>query len=294
MTVVVDSHENVLVPPFGGAMDYLGYSGIYREVRLEVLNREHITDIEIQTPNPIHENTVVLNISLSTDFGMLEINVSSQELNVVTTKVKVQAATMQVKIDIGQKNLWDCDDPYLYTVDVKLRQNEQVIDGLKKRFGFREAIFKADGFYLNGKKMKLIGLNRHQSYPYIGYAMPQSVQNEDADILKNELGCNMVRTSHYPQSTHFLNRCDEIGLLVMEEIPGWQHIGAEEWQELTLLAVREMIIRDRHHPSIILWGVRINESPDHHELYTKTNALASELDSTRPTGGVRYFATVNF
>ena len=294
MTVVVDSHENVLVPPFGGAMDYLGYSGIYREVHLEVLNREHIIDIEIQTPNPIHENTVVLNINLSSDFGMLEINVSNPDLNVVTTKVKVQAATMQVKIDIGQKNLWDCDDPYLYTADVKLRQNEQVIDGLKKRFGFREALFKADGFYLNGKKIKLIGLNRHQSYPYVGYAMPQSMQNEDADILKNDLGCNIVRTSHYPQSIHFLNRCDEIGLLVMEEIPGWQHIGAEEWQELTLLAVREMIIRDRHHPSIVLWGVRINESPDHHELYTKTNALAHELDSTRPTGGVRYLSNSEF
>lgn len=79
--------------------------------------------------------------------------------------------------------------------------------------------------------MKLIGLNRHQSWPYAGYAMPRRIQRKDAQILKEELGCNMVRTSHYPQSRHFLDACDELGLLVMEEIPGWQHIGDEAWKE---------------------------------------------------------------
>ena len=72
--------------------------------------------------------------------------------------------------------------------------------------------FLQDGFYLNGKKVKLRGLNRHQSYPYVGYAMPESMQKRDADILKNELGVNAVRTSHYPQSRHFVERCDELGL----------------------------------------------------------------------------------
>ncbi len=135
--------------------------------------------------------------------------------------------------------------------------------------------------------IKIRGLNRHQSYPYVGYAMPSRVQRKDADILKYELGLNTVRTSHYPQSTHFLDRCDEIGLLVFEEIPGWQHIGNEEWKAVACENVREMIERDWNHPSIFLWGVRINESGDDHDFYAKSNAIARELDNTRQTGGVR-------
>ena len=125
---------------------------------------------------------------------------------------------------------------------------------LKPRFGLREAVFKNDGFYLNQKKIKLQGLNRHQSYPYVGYAMPKSLQIEDAEIIKYDLGCNIVRTSHYPQSVHFLNRCDEIGLLVFEEIPGWQHIGNDEWKKASLSNLDQMIERDRNHPAIVLWG----------------------------------------
>ena len=78
--------------------------------------------------------------------------------------------------------------------------------------------------YLNGKKIKIRGLNRHQSYPYVGYAMPENVQKADADLLKYKLGVNLVRTSHYPNSIHFLDRCDEIGLLVFTEMPSWQFL----------------------------------------------------------------------
>ena len=90
--------------------------------------------------------------------------------------------------------------------------------------------------------------------------MPARVQRKDADILRKNLHCNIVRTSHYPQSRHFLDRCDEIGLLVLEEIPGWQHIGDESWKQVAIDNVGRMIRRDWNHPSIILWGVRINES----------------------------------
>ena len=106
--------------------------------------------------------------------------------------------------------------------------------------------------------------------------------------------CNLVRTSHYPQSRHFLDRCDEIGLLVLEEIPGWQHIGDKAWQDIAVDNVGRMIRRDWNHPSIVLWGVRINESRDNHDFYTRTNALAHELDTTRQTGGIRYFQESEF
>ena len=118
--------------------------------------------------------------------------------------------------------------------------------------------------------------------------MGQRAQAKDADVMKDVLKCNLVRTSHYPQSTYFLDRCDEIGLLVFEEIPGWQHIGGQAWQDESVENVRRMVERDWNHPSIIIWGVRINESQDNHDFYTRTNAMARSLDSTRQTGGVRY------
>jgi beta-galactosidase len=117
--------------------------------------------------------------------------------------------------------------------------------------------------------------------------MPARVQARDASILRRELHCNIVRTSHYPQAPAFLDACDDLGLLVLEEIPGWQHIGDKEWQDLAVRNVGAMIRRDWNHPSIVLWGVRINESPDNHEFYTRTSELAHSLDDARQTGGIR-------
>ncbi len=111
----------------------------------------------------------------------------------------------------------------------------------------------------------------------------------DAEIMKHTLKCNVVRTSHYPQSTWFLDHCDRVGLLVFEEIPGWQHIGGEAWKQESIRNISRMIERDWNHPSIIIWGVRINEiagSP--HDFYAETNRIARELDPTRQTGGVRH------
>ena len=151
----------------------------------------------------------------------------------------------------------------------------------------RDARFTEKGFFLNGKHIKLRGLNlSHQTYPYVGAAMPARVQRRDALVLRKDLGINLVRTSHYPQSPHFLDACDEVGLLVLEEIPGWQFIGGPAWQDLAVKNVEDMIRRDWNHPSIVLWGVRINESPDNHDFYTRTNALAHKLDPSR--GDRRY------
>jgi len=119
--------------------------------------------------------------------------------------------------------LWELDSPALYVARVTLNTSAGS-DQHSTRFGFRTARFTTEGFFLNGKPLKIRGLNRHQSYPYVGYAMGQRAQAKDADVMKDVLKCNLVRTSHYPQSTYFLDRCDEIGLLVFEEIPGWQHM----------------------------------------------------------------------
>jgi len=182
--------------------------------------------------------------------------------------------------------LWDLDHPKLYDVAVRLGSDEYTT-----RIGFREAHFTPAGFRINGKPLKLRGLNRHQTFPYVGGAMPARVQRRDAQVLRQELHCNIARTSHYPNSRHFLDACDELGLLVFEEIPGWQHIGDRAWQDIAVANVGEMVRRDWNHASIVLWGVRINESPDNHDFYTRTNALAHSLDDSRQTGGVRTFAT---
>ena len=111
--------------------------------------------------------------------------------------------------------LWELERPKLYDVSVKLLEGERVVDEYQTRIGFREAKFTPDGFFLNGKHLKLRGLNRHQTYPFVGQAMPARVQRRDAWILRKELKCNIVRTSHYPQSPHFLDACDELGLMVL-------------------------------------------------------------------------------
>ncbi len=194
--------------------------------------------------------------------------------------------------NLGAIELWDVDNPRLYTIRIRYTdsnfENIRNFDHYETRIGFREAKFTPEGFYLNGKHLKLRGLNRHQTYPFVGNAMPARVQRRDAEIIKKELKCNIVRTSHYPQSTHFLDACDELGLLVFEEIPGWQHVGDKSWQDLSVQYVDEMIRRDWNHPSIILWGVRVNESGDNRDFYTRTNALAHQLDDSRQTGGVRF------
>jgi beta-galactosidase len=194
----------------------------------------------------------------------------------------VATATLR---DVGEIRLWDIDAPNLYDVVVTLLVDGAAVHRRSVRIGFREARFDVDGFFLNGRRVKLFGLNRHQIYPYTGMAMPARVQRRDAEILARDLGCNIVRCAHYPQSAEFLDACDELGLLVWQEPPGWQYVGDAAWQELVVRDVHDMIMRDRNRPSIVIWGVRVNESANFPDLYTRTKAVAYELDGSRPTSG---------
>ena len=295
LTVTVDGSENPEIPPFGGQIDYLTYAGIYREVWLRVTAPVFIRNAKVETPEILAERKAVRarielenpqNLPLS---GTLVATLRDSAGNTIaTTEAPVDGASIDVAFDgLTGISLWDLDNPALYTLAVTL-DTAHGQDEASFRFGFRSVEFTPEGFRLNGRPLKLRGLNRHQSFPYSGYAMGRSAQERDAEILKHELHLNIVRTSHYPQSHWFLDRCDELGLLVFEEIPGWQHIGGEAWKDESVENVRRMITRDWNHPSIVIWGVRINESQDDHDFYVRTNALAHELDTTRPTGGVRY------
>lgn len=299
IVVKLNTREDVNVPPFGFVIDYMTYGGIYRNVYLEVKNPDYIEDIFVKPgffPDTMAKDctgkgTLGAELTLHRENANRTVRISIKEDKTENYRILEEKAapTAKVEFNIPLEKVkgWYIKQPNLYRIKAEILEDAVVLDTKEVRCGFRKAEFLADGFYLNGEKLKIRGLNRHQSFPYVGYAMPKSMQILDADILKNELGVNAVRTSHYPQSQDFIDRCDEIGLLVFTEFPGWQHIGDAEWKEQALVNVKDMICQYRNHASIILWGVRINESVDDDAFYEKTNALAHKLDNTRQTGGVR-------
>ena len=303
LAVRVDALLHPDIPPCGRVMDYQTFGGIYRDVYLRVTPACFLDDLFIRTPQPLALRKTILATATVRNTRDTEVEgvVQLELLHVggrriatgPTAPCRVSAnGTAVVTLEwpnLTGLELWDLDAPQRYQARVTASERGRTLDQIETCFGFREATFTPEGpFLLNGRPIKLVGLNRHQTYPYIGAAAPARLQRRDADLLKFELGGNVMRTSHYPQSPHFLERCDEIGLLVFEEAPGWGHIGESAWKELFCRDVEAMIRRDRNHPAIILWGVRVNESGDDHDFYVRTNALARELDPSRPTGGVRW------
>jgi beta-galactosidase len=315
-----DSTERQDIPPFGNEVDYLTFGGIYREVALRIVPQVFISNIHARTRDVLTKPAVDVDVYLDRSpsssprelFLHAELRDGDKVIAKSSTPLHTPAPTIHYPADADQAMgalpynpakdgaaatltltpeekvaLWDLDAPKLYTVHVELHEEHTPIDKDSRRLGFREAKFTPGGFSLNGKIIQLHGLDRHQTFPWVGQAMPARPQRQDARILRYDCRCNIVRTSHYPQSRHFLDACDEIGLLVLEEIPGWQHIGDIAWQDIAVDNVRRMVTRDWNHPSIILWGVRINESDDNHDFYTRTNAMAHALDMTRQTGGIR-------
>ena len=304
LCVRLDSRENLNVPPFGYVIDYMTYGGIYRDVRLEVKEKVSLSDIFVHTAIDFRSSPVTAQITSEITLTESDENVTIRQYYMPKSTAVAQESwrllcEQTVSADVSCDKefsltatitaplLWDTEEANLYILKTQLYQDNTLLDETETTFGIREAVFKKDGFYLNGRKLRIRGLNRHQSFPYVGYAMPKSMQRLDADLLKKELGLNAVRTSHYPQSHYFLERCDELGLLVFTEFPGWQHIGDDSWKAQAVANAEDMIRQYRNHPSIILWGIRINESPDDDAFYEKTNAVAHKLDPSRPTGGVR-------
>jgi beta-galactosidase len=308
LAVDVDSSERPDIPPFGNRIDYLTFGGIYREVALRIVPATYIENIFAQSKNVLSEHPsldvecFIQRLGPSRHARTLEATLldGANAIAKCTQQVPASGATSEpVNYTLSFAplpgiQLWDIANPHLYSLRVRLLDGERTIDEDTRCIGFREARFTDHGFELNGKVIKLRGLDRHQTFPFVGQAMPARVQRRDAFILRTQLHCNIVRTSHYPQSRHFLDACDEYGLLVLEEIPGWQYIGDQVWQDLSVDNVSRMIRRDWNHPAIVLWGVRINESQDNHDFYTRTNALAHKLDPTRQTGGIRYFQESEF
>lgn len=311
VTVKLDSRESLDQPPFGYVIDYMTYGGLYRDVYLTLTEPESFNDIFLR-PSLDSAGRGILKADASfSDQALKAISEGRSELEIdldgrMVFRGKIDKAALKKGENLSKYleelrtedhfsfeikdldvNKWDIESPCLYKTDLILLTDGKISDARSFKAGFRNIEWKSDGFYLNGRKVKIRGLNRHQSYPYVGYAMPESMQREDARILKEELGVNTVRTSHYPQSQYFIDECDRLGLLVFTEIPGWQHIGEGAWKDQAVQNVCDMVRQYRNHPSIIIWGVRINESKDDDSFYERTNIVAHVLDPSRPTGGVR-------
>jgi beta-galactosidase len=310
LAVVVDARW-LDVPPDGAAtgapaVDYLEPGGIYRDVALRIVPAAHVSDVFAKPTNVLSASPgadVRLTIdapaaatgSVAVSAAVLD---SGQVIGSAAATVSLNpSGTTTVTVSVGGLSgitLWSPDTPKLYQVTATVVANG-VSHSLAVTIGFREATFATDGFHLNGQRLQIFGLNRHQLFPYSGMAASARLQRRDAEILRTELRCNMVRCSHYPQSPDFLDACDELGLMVWEEPPGWQYLGDAAFQAIVLQNVQDMVIRDRNRPSVIVWATRLNETANNTSLYAQTRALAESLDGTRQTSGaMSLYSTSNW
>jgi beta-galactosidase len=304
LAVQLDATFNLDVPPdrpapqLSTSVDFWQPGGIYRDVALRIVPQVYLADVFAKPVNVLDAAARQVVVEVTVDAGvrppagaqltavLLDGTraVASAQVPVAITGPGSATASMTLS-GLDGVTLWDIDNPKLYQVAVTLLVNGAPVHDRQVRIGFREASFAADGFYLNGRRVKLFGVNRHQFYPFAGGAMPARVQARDAEIIRRELNANMVRCSHYPQSGAFLDACDELGLLVWEEAPGWGYLGDAAWLAQASRDIADMIVRDRSHPSVIIWGARLNETGNNTAFYTATNELAHALDDSRPTAG---------
>ena len=163
---------------------------------------------------------------------------------------------------VKRPHLWSPEDPFLYRLEIEVKQGRKTIDGSALNIGIRKAEFRGkDGFWLNGKPYhQLVGGNRHQDFAYVGNALPNSQQWRDAKRLK-DAGMTIIRAAHYPQDPAFMDACDELGLFIIVPTPGWQYWNKDpKWGEMVHQNTRDIIRRDRNHPCVLMWEPILNET----------------------------------
>ncbi|KAF2336379.1 glycoside hydrolase family 2 protein [Flavobacterium daemonense] len=285
-------------------LDFNYYGGIYRNVYFITTSKLHITDAvnaNKTASGGLYAN--FKNISKTEASGTVQVHLQNEFESDKTTSLKfiltdnsgkklefksenfvVKANsdyTLTQKISIKNPKLWSVHNPNLYKLEVQIISNNKVVDSHSEKIGIRKSEIKADGYYLNDEKIYITGTNEHQEYPYLGYAISDEAQYRDAVKIKNA-GFDFVRMSHYPHAEAFLNACDELGILVMNSLTGWQFFGGEQFQKSAYQDIRDMARRDRNHPSIIFWEASLNEtnmSPEFMKEATKTLKEELPLDS---------------
>ena len=288
LTVDVDNSKNDRVYP--QKADFTFYGGIYRDVTLIVVNKNHIAlghlggcGVQI-TPTVNGANADIEIKTLTEGDGEVEFSIlDAAGSEVLTGKGNDATVTLE------NAHLWDgVRDPYLYTCVVRLVLNGDVQDEVRQRFGVRS--FHVDpqkGFFLNGRHYPLHGVSRHQDRKALGNAITRKMHDEDMQLIK-ELGANTIRLAHYQHDQYFYDLCDEAGMVVWAEIPYIsEHM--PNGRENTISQMKELITQNYNHASIVCWGVsneitistkdKRDMLDNHHVL----NDLCHEMDKTRLT-----------
>jgi beta-galactosidase len=298
IAVRLDNRDNPEVPPGKplNQLDFCMYGGIYRNVKMHITDHLHISDpvfmgieggggVFIRFEEVSAERatlliqTHVINESPETrSFQIISELLDPQASNQGTVKheQKLLPGTNRPILQtmtVEHPELWHPDHPNLYIVRSKIIEDGRICDSFDTRIGIRSISFSADGFLINGEKLFLRGTNRHQEYPYIGYALSDNAQKRDAIKIK-KAGFDYIRLSHYPHAPAFMDACDELGIVVMNCIPGWQFFGNERFGKLCYQNCRELIRRDRNHPCVVLWEVSLNETRMDDTFLNETHAIA--------------------
>jgi beta-galactosidase len=311
LAVCVDNSVNPDIPPDGQKTDFIQFGGLYRDVHVVVTDPLHITfpwedtqaGIRLTLPEVSDSKAVVLaetqvrNASDTSQSCTLLTEVRDRDGKLVTSISETQTIEAgathhfaQTTKPIPNPNLWSPEDPYLYQVHSVVQQDGKELDRVKTRLGIRWVEWTRDrGFFLNGKHLKLVGANRHQTWPFIGNAVPNGLHRRDAEQLK-EMGCNWVRCSHYPHDPDFLDYLDELGIMALEEGPTWMKTGGRQWMDNLEQSFRRMIRRDRNHASLIIWNACVNHSGGNKMLI----AAAKVEDPTRARGQDNVPCPMNF
>ncbi len=263
--VKLDNRDNPITGPKPlKQLDFNMYGGLYRDVFLVIENDVFIT-------NPIIENKKDAGIFVTYPVVTPEKAVVHVETHVKNTgdgngEIVVKNEILGVcneteaDIEIANPKLWSPKSPNLYHLVTNVYVDGELADTDTTRIGIRRFEITKDRFAINGEEMFLRGVNRHQEYPYIGYALSNNAQYRDARIIK-EAGFDYVRLSHYPHSTAFMDACDELGLVVLDAIPGWQYFSDDPaFQDQAIQTCRDMVRRDRNHACVLAWEVSLNES----------------------------------
>lgn len=271
IAVKVDCHEIWQDAESDKAFDFITCAGIYRDVWLDIRPNTYIKDVSIAT---IDENRISLDIETVGEPMIIDAEVYDAGGSLIASE---KNCTKHSEIYISQAHHWSVSNPYIYRCVVFI-DSEDGEDYFETTFGIRTAKFESDGFYLNGEKTFLRGLNRHQMFPYIGYAATESLQREDARILKEDCYVNCVRTWHYPPSEYFIDECDRQGICVLMDLTDTDFFAHDEENKNLLENARCQINQFKNHPSIVMWGALADGTYD--------NGLIHEMDPSRQTYAV--------
>ncbi|WP_396635253.1 glycoside hydrolase family 2 protein [Maribacter sp. R86514] len=310
MVKVDNGYEPDIIP--SQKSDFFIYGGITRDVWLITRPEQSIGKIKLTTPRVSKESaTLVVDVPLivNEDLSdlMLHVFLRNPEGKIISSELeKVTENSMTVSFNAIQKpKLWDIDSPYLYTVDVHLKCGDEELDKVSERVGFRWFEFKENGpFYLNGKRVLLRGTHRHEEHAGVGAAMSNELHRKDMELIK-EMGANFVRLAHYPQDPEIYKTCDELGLLVWDELPWCRGgLGGEVWQKNTKDMLKEMIDQNYNHPSIIIWSLgnemywlpdfeKGDNTKNMNKFLTELNTIAHNMDPSRKTAIRKYYEGAN-